>query len=153
MDGEAQDIDFGQYGFGTVRTVKDYERYAGISFKKRAVQKYTLDQHYPPNPHYDTDEKFEASFLTIFKHCIDIGFHEVPEQDYDFWVVAFHDEAGTTMFRQDVNESEIKNYLADTGGYCKIWREFQAEKLPAYWVVWPHSKSKGWCDRIQRNLK
>lgn len=153
MDGEAQDVFFGQYGFGTERTLRDYEKYAGLSFKKRAVQKYTLDQQYPPNPEYATEEEFDASFLSIFKHCIDVGFHEVPEKDYDFWVVAFHDEAGNTLFRQDASESDVKGYLADPGGYCKIWREFQAERLPAYWVVWPHSKSKGWCERIQKNLK
>ena len=26
------------------------------------------------------------------------------------------------------------------------------EEKPKYWVVWPHSKSKGWCDRLTGNL-
>ena len=30
MDGLQKDIDFGIYDFGSVRTVEDYERYAGI---------------------------------------------------------------------------------------------------------------------------
>ena len=33
MDGEKRDIDFGKYGFGTVRTLRDYEKYSGLSFK------------------------------------------------------------------------------------------------------------------------
>lgn len=152
MDNEVQDVDFGIYGFGPVRTLKDYEHYAGISFKRRAVQKETVDFKAPPNPKYATDEEFEKSLLKIFKHCIDVGFSEVPEKDYDFWAVAFHDEDGVTLHRQDATEADIQNYFNDKDGYCKIWREFQTDKKPKYWVVWPHSKSKGWCDRIQKNL-
>jgi hypothetical protein len=24
--------------------------------------------------------------------------------------------------------------------------------MPSHWVVWPHSESKGWCDRITGRL-
>ena len=152
MDNEPQDVDFGIYGFGKVRTLRDYEKYAGLSFKKRAVQKFTLDHNAPPNPQFETEEEFEKSLCQIFKHCIDVGYHEVPEKDYDFWAIAFHDENELTLHRQDATEDDIKNYFNDNDKYCKIWREFQTDIKPKYWVVWPHSKSKGWCDKIQRNL-
>jgi hypothetical protein len=42
--------------------------------------------------------------------------------------------------------------LNDPDGYCKVWREFQTESKPKYWVVWPHSESKDWCERITGNL-
>jgi hypothetical protein len=33
MDGEVQEgHDFGPYGFGTERTLKDYEKYSGLNF-------------------------------------------------------------------------------------------------------------------------
>jgi Glycosyltransferase (GlcNAc). len=152
MDNEVQDVDFGIYGFGPVRSLRDYEKYAGLSFKKRAVQKQTLDRLDPPNPQYDTEEEFEASFLKIFKHCIDVSYNDVPEKDYDFWAVAFHDENDVTLYRKDADENEIKGYFHDADKYCKIWRDFQTDAQPKYWVVWPHSKSKGWCEKIQRNL-
>lgn len=152
MDGETQDVEFGIYGFGSVRTLKDYERFAGISFKKRAVQRYTLDHKAPPNPQYDTEEEFEKSLCKIFKHCIDIHRSELPEKDYDFWAVAFHDKDGETLHRQDATESDISSIMSGDDPFCKIWREFQCDVKPSYWVVWPHSKSKDWCDRIQRNL-
>ena len=50
MDGLVKDINFGIYDFGTERTLEDYERYAGLSFKKRAAQKYTIDNKLAPNP-------------------------------------------------------------------------------------------------------
>ena len=152
MDGEVE-LDFGEYGFGTERTLKDYEKYSGLKFSKRAVQQYTLDKKYPPNPYeFDTEEEWLDSFTTIFKHCIDLHFGQVPEKDYDFWVVAFHDKDDNTIHRQDADINEVNRMLNDSSGYCKIWREFQTTDKPHHWVVWPHSKSKGWCDRITGNL-
>lgn len=152
MDGEAQDIDFGIYGFGKERSLLDYEKYAGISFKKRAVQKETIDHKNPPNTQYDSEEEFNNSFLRIFKHCIDVAYKDVPEKDYNFWVVAFHGSDGKELHRKDADKNEINRLMNDPDKYCKIWREFNTEEKPAYWVVWPHSESKGWCDKIQRNL-
>ena len=153
MDGEEVTLDFNKYGFGTERTLKDYEIYSGLRFSKRAVQQYTLDKHYPPNPHvFKTEEEWESSFARIFKHCVDIGFTQVPEKDYEFWVVAFHNEKDETIFRKDADINEINRMMTDPDGYCKVWRDFQTIHKPKYWVVWPFSKSKGWCERITGNL-
>jgi glycosyltransferase involved in cell wall biosynthesis len=148
MDGEKRDIDFGVYGFGKERTLDDYERYAGLCFSKRAVQQYTLDNNLAPNPVISDPQEYEDSFLNVFKHCIDIGYDKVPEKDYDFWAVAFHDKDDNTMYRKDADENEIKNFFNDPDKYCKVWREFQTKEKPAYWAVWPHSVSKGWGERI-----
>jgi hypothetical protein len=153
IDGEVYDGDLGIYGLGTERTIKDYERYSGVLFSKRAVQKYTLDKNYPPNPYdYETEEEWINSFSSIFKHCIDVAYDLVPEDDYEFWVVAFHNEKDETLHRQDADEYEIRSMKNDPDGYCKVWREFNTTERPKYWVVWPYSKSKGWCDRLTGNL-
>jgi hypothetical protein len=152
MDGE-DSIDHGKYGFGTERTLEDYEKYSGLKFSIRGVQQYTIDKKYPPNPYdFESREEWLKSFSSIFKHCIDVGFSQVPEKDYDFWVVAFHNEKDETIFRKDADKNEIQNMMRDPDKYCKIWREFQTVNKPKYWVVWPHSESKGWCDRITGNL-
>jgi glycosyltransferase involved in cell wall biosynthesis len=154
MDGEVYNPEeFGIYGFGTERTLKEYEKYSGLLFSKRAVQQYALDKKYPPNPQvFETEEEWLASYASIFKHCIDIGFSQVPEKDYDFWVIAFHGENDETIFRKDADINEINMMMRDPDGYCKIWREFQTTHKPKYWVVWPHSVSKDWCERIMGNL-
>jgi hypothetical protein len=153
MDGELSDVDFGIYGFGTERTLKEYEIYSGLRFSRRAVQQYTLDKNYPPNPFiFETEEEWEDSFATIFKHCIDVGYDSVPETDYEFWVVAFHDENDETIHRQDADINEINRMKNDPDGYCKVWREFQTTHKPKYWVVWPYSTSKGWGDRLTGSL-
>jgi hypothetical protein len=154
MDGETfNPDDFGKYGFGKVRTLRDYEKYSGILFSERAVQQYTLDKKYPPNPYdFENEEDWKKSFAKVFKHCIDIGYSQVPEKDYDFWAVAFHSKDDETIFRKDADKSEINRMMSDPDKYCKVWREFQTSHTPAYWVVWPHSESKGWCDKITGRL-
>jgi len=149
MDGEKRDIDFGPYGFGPVRTLHDYERYAGISFKHRAVQQYTLDRQYPPNPPV---EDWEKSLCRIFKHCIDIRYDQVPEKDYDFWCVAFKDKDGKDLYRKDADAAEIERMFKDPDKYCKIWRQFDTSVKPCSWIVWPHSISKGWAEPITGNI-
>jgi hypothetical protein len=148
VDGEKYDGDYSEW-FGSERTIKDYEKYAGVLFSKRAIQQYTLDKSYPPNPYDFNDEKeWEDSFMSIFKHCIDLDLKRVPETDYDFWVVAFHNSKDETLFRQDADINEINRLKSDPDGVAKIWRQFNTNEKPKYWVVWPYSKSKGWCERI-----
>lgn len=149
MDNEINDIDFGKYGFGNVRTLQDYEKYAGMQFKSRSITKEVID-HKPPKLANIilSDTEFQQSLLPIFKHCIDIGYDQVPENDYDFWAVAFKDNAGEDMYRQDADSDEINRMKNDPDGYCKIWRSFETTIRPSSWIVWPHSKSKGWADPI-----
>jgi glycosyltransferase involved in cell wall biosynthesis len=153
MDGLEQEGHDGPWGFGSVRTLRDYEKYAGLLFSKRAVQQYTLDKHYPPNPYpYESEEEWMKNFASVFKHCIDINYSSVPEKDYEFWVVAFHGPNGETLFRKDADKNEIQRLMNDPDGYGKVWRDFQTDTKPTYWVVWPFSTSKGWCERITGNL-
>jgi hypothetical protein len=153
MDGNIQEGHDGPFGFGNIRSVRDYEKYSGILFEQRAVQEYTLKKGYPPNPYnYENEDEWKKSFSQIFKHCVDVQYSQVPEEDYDFWVVAFHDEKDETIFRKDVETNEINIMKRDPDGYCKIWREFPTVKKPSYWVVWPHSISKGWGERIVGKL-
>ena len=152
VDGEKFDGDYLEW-FGSERTIKDYEKYAGLLFETRGIQQETIDKKYPPNTYnFENEDEWKKSFSTIFKHCIDLSFNNVPEEDYDFWVVAFHDDKDETIYRRDADINEINNCKKDPDGYCKIWREFNTTQKPKYWVVWPHSKSKGWCDRITGNL-
>lgn len=152
VDGETYDGDYSEW-FGTKRTVRDYERYAGILFETRGIQQETKDKKYPPNTYeFKTEEEWKESFTTIFRHCIDLDLNRVPETDYDFWVVAFHDKDNNTLFRQDADANEIVRLKSDPSGVGKVWREFHTKEIPSYWVIWPHSTSKDWCDRIVGNL-
>jgi len=147
IDGERDpNEDFGEFGFGPHRTLEEYEQFAGIKFEIRGVQLHTLEHKEPPSPTPDEE------YLRIFKHCIDIPFNAVPLDDYNVWAVAFEDASGNEIIRLDAGEQEIRALKHDPDGYCKLWRIFHTNAQPKRWVVWPHSQSKGWTDRLTGEL-
>ena len=153
MDGEEYDPEFfGIYGRGTERTLDDYERYAGISFSRRAVQQHTLDKKDPPCPIFENEEEYQNSFSSPFKHCIDISFDCVPHEDYNVWAVAFEDENGNEIHREDADANEIKRMMTDPDRFCRLWRSFNTVLRPYKWIVWPHSEKEGWVNRMEGTL-
>ena len=141
----------GEYYFGDVRSLHDYELYAGVRFKDRKVQQYTLDQKYSPNPIYNTEEEYEHSLISRFKHCIDIHKNHFHENDYDHWVIAFEKHDGEVLARVDIDSNEINTLLATPGEWLQIWKEYDGPK-PDKWIVWPYSKSKGYIERLEQDL-
>ena len=151
MDGLEKDIDFGIYDFGTERTLEDYERYAGVNFKKRSVQEYTKKNNFAPNPPL-YGEEYESSWTRTFKHCINLHRSSVSEKDYSFWAVIFEDEDGTPIHREDLNKQQIDTHLNGSNDTFNIWKEFDTVRQPQKWIVWPHSESKGWLEKIEGKL-
>lgn len=142
--------DLGIYGLGTSRTLEDYEKYAGIHFRSRKIQQYTLDARIPPNPIYCNPMEYQVSFIDHTKYCIDIPLTHFKEKDYDCWVVSFEKSNGEVIYRQDCSVDELKSLLkgGESDGIVRIWREYYGIK-PDKWVVWPHSLNKGWVERIE----
>ena len=151
MDGEVCDIDFGKHGFGDIRTLHDYELYSGLNFAKRSVQQYTLDNKLAPNP---TVEDLDGSYVKQFKHCVNVQRKDVTESDYIFWAVIFKDKDGNDIYRKDADANEIATILDSKvdANICHVWRTFNYTSMPTKWVLWPHSKSKGWCKKIENNI-
>ncbi|AYV84803.1 MAG: hypothetical protein Hyperionvirus40_7 [Hyperionvirus sp.] len=148
IDGTINDIDFGKYGFGTVRSLNDYETYAGISFN-RSVQQYTLDNKLPPNPIIEDPSEYQKSFIYVFKDCINIYKSHLPYNDYKFWAVIFEDKEGNSLFRQDVSPDDLAKLKVESDGFFKIWRTFYYTKKPYKFIVWPFSEKHGWCAKIE----
>ena len=151
MDGLEKDIDFGIYDFGTERTLEDYERYAGVNFAKRSVQEHTKKNNFAPNPPL-YGEEYESSWTRTFKHCINLHRSSVTEKDYSFWAVIFEDEDGTPIHREDLNKQQIDTYLNSSEDTFNLWKEFDTVRQPQKWIVWPHSESKGWLEKIEGKL-
>lgn len=142
---------FGKYGLGEIRTLRDYEKYAGISFEKRAAQKYTLDYKLPPNPD-GGDIEFDNSFTRLFEYNILIEKNNFDiDEDYSFWVVIFENGAGRSLYRQDLNSFQIVNLLKSNSLFIKIPSQFLTEEIPTKWIVWPYSPN-GWLDKIEGKL-
>lgn len=165
MDGEdPNQIDFKEYGFGTVRTVQDFEQYAGMSFKYRGVTQEVVDRIEPPgNIPYESDEQWKAQIVRsndvrVLVHlqndlAFDDGIEPVVPDDMDFWYVgaAREDLSEIEGSRKDVQEHEIRTHLASGGEWADFRLIWRGNEKPKYYIVWPHSKSRGW--RSERLVK
>lgn len=141
---EVTQVQAGPFGFGSERTLRDYEQFAGICFRHRSVAPAVLESREPPAEPPDTSyEEFLATCRPRFKHCIDIGYESVPLDDYDWWMVGIMDEGGQELFSRRVERDEIDRMKEDPDHYCKLWVEFDTEERPRRWVVWPH-REQGW---------
>jgi len=72
--------------------------------------------------------------------------------DYDFWVCAFDDENGNEIWREDYQEHQISSLLNSPGDWYNEEKFFLTETIPARWVIWAHSKSQGWVERIEEQI-
>ena len=138
VDGETANYDFGKYGFGTERTLKEWEQMMGIRFKDRAIQSHIKGN---TDPHIS-----DEPFYPVFKHPLEFSKDKLTHDDYEWFAVIFEDENGNAIHRRDEQNTNILNQSNIT-----IWEEYQGPP-PHKWIVWPYSKSKGWVDKIEVNI-
>jgi hypothetical protein len=140
------------YVFGNERTLQDYESYAGLKFSTRQIHQETRKNELPP-----IKGDYESGLQNTYKYCIDVYKGSFKEKDYDSIVVAFLDENGNDLYRKDCEPHEIdaivRSNESDEDKFVHIWREYETVKLPHSWRVWPHSKSKGWQERIESIIR
>jgi len=147
------DVDLTGYDLGKVRTLRQFEKYAGFNFKRKAVQKYTLENNFPPNPVIADETEWENSFMTSFYQLVTFDKNRFKENDYQFCVVAFDDENGINIHREDLNEAQFKEFLTRKDQFVSFERFFLTDRKPHKWVMWAYSKSKGWDERIEHIIQ
>jgi hypothetical protein len=128
---------FKGYDVGEVRSITDWEEYAGIRFSDRAVRQSTLDNELPGQ---NTDP-----YNPKFKHAIDLFGGDFKEDDYTFAAVILEDEEGNLLYRKDEQRFKPKD------DWFTIWVEANVQK-PYKWIVWAHSEAKGWAERKEQLL-
>lgn len=134
------------YGLGDKRTLKEYEIYAGINFKDRAITKKCKD-NFPP-PGFEDDQFFQE-----FKHAIGLNHTQFPLNDYDFCAIIFEDKENNQLHRKDLQEDSLREQINNSkqGNEWIVWEKYQGPK-PHHIVIWPHSKSQGWTEKITLDL-
>jgi Glycosyltransferase (GlcNAc) len=143
LDGEGD-----PFGLGTVRTVAEYEAYAGISFRYLCCQDFTRQNFEPPNAPREPDWP-----KLVHKRQVTIEFPRdalppVGAENFDFWYVGVQDTDGSEIFRLDALPEELNAQLQSQSPKISLTREFQSEAVPVRWTVIPHSEIEGWHEQI-----
>ena len=149
-DQDRSEFDFVGLDLGKERPLSEFERYIGVDFKGKRVQKHTAEQKMLPIP-FKNEKEWEGNYVKRFKYCIDVYKGSLPENDYDCWVIVFKDKNGNEINRMDASEDEVKSIIASSpkdDHFYHIWRTFECDEMPHSWKLWPHSRSKDWNTEI-----
>ena len=148
VDGLKNDYVENKYGLGTIKTLRDYEKYAGIFFEKRLTHKETIEKKYPPITQYENDEEWVKSFSNLFSFEIKPNPDDFLGYDFDFFAITFHDEENNEIFRKDADKVEIKEIVSKN----RIKRVFYTLKKPKSWSIWLHSEKEGWIKQLKGEI-
>jgi hypothetical protein len=142
---EDNGFDLTGYDLGTARTLADYEAYAGVNFKEKLVQKYTIDNFYPPTP-------IDSPWSKSFYHLVTVNRNELSENDYKSILIAFDDEDGIGVHSKTIEGLELQNFLNNKTPihYEEYFQYF--DKKPVRMVAWGYSESRGWAERIEHKI-
>jgi hypothetical protein len=148
---EDPNIDLKGYDLGTVRSLRDYEKYAGVHFQTKSVQQYTLDNKYPPNPYIKSDNLWLQSFAKSFYHLVTVTPSQLPAKDYDKILIAFDDENGVGINLRYIEGQQLKSFM-ENGQNIHYEEFFLTDKTPKRMVAWGYSNSRGWAERVEHNI-
>lgn len=141
---EDNGYDLTGYDLGTVRTIEDYEAYAGVNFKTKSVQKHTLDNQYPPNP-------IDSPWSKSFYHLVTVHKSELPGNDYSSILIAFDDENGVGIHSKSIDGHQLEAFMNGTPiHYEEFFPYF--DKEPKRMVAWAYSKERGWAERVEHKI-
>jgi hypothetical protein len=140
------------YGLGSLRSLEDYEAFAGISFRERKVQDYTRRALEPPNPPAPANWT-EKIYTWLVRILIDPK--QLPPASFDrpaFWYVTIHDEEGFEIYRRDFPGSELQIITGDEPKIALVC-ELQSGIIPFSWTVWPVDQDHGWLQKLKGVLE
>jgi len=142
---EDNGFDLTGYDLGNVRTIQQYEEYAGLNFKNKSVQKYTLDNNYPINPK-------DSTWSKSFYHLVNINRSELPADDYNSILVAFDDENGIGVHSRSIEGIELQNFLNNNKPiHFEAYFDY-FDKEPKRMVAWAYANDRGWAERIEHKI-
>ena len=126
---------FEEYNVGTQRTISDYELYAGIRFKDRAITQACRDMDTPPG-------NINDRYLPKFKYSFSFNASSFTKKDYEFAALILQDKQGKEVYRKDY--TSFMSILESP-----TFKVDENIVIPYQWIIWGYSKASGWAERIE----
>jgi hypothetical protein len=152
-----EDIDWGKYGRGKERSLRDYELFCGLDFRQKRITKDCLNKTEPGSTWNKdiSDADWDKSLLRMCEHTIEIGNGLLPLDDYDFIYVGYDRADGSNIYCTNITGDILKKLMQLTASVSETIlypSRFFSDQIPSKWVFWPHSKSKGWTGHISSTM-
>jgi hypothetical protein len=147
VDGEPPLPDTYAYGFGTERTLADYERYAGIDFARRGVQRFTVENGIPPNPPVAPEDWVDS--LLLSREMDLVVPRRVLDQGCDLVGIFVNAADGAEVHRVDLDAADLAALLErQPSPLVRLHLELVGAEAAATWTVWPHRADTGWLEPV-----
>ena len=143
---EDNEYDLTGYDLGTVRSLRQYEIYAGINFKKKAFQTHTQQSKFPPNPVIHCGDEWEESFSLSFYHLVNIDRSVLNKDDYEHILIAYDDSEGVGIHSETIKDHRLKAFLTE-GKPIHFEKMFNTDIKPSKVVYWAYSTQRGWAEK------
>lgn len=141
--GRNKKYDLGRYGLGTVRTLEDYRKYAGIDFVNRIVHREIASGIEPPCS--NSNEGWDNE-LVKFDEIISWDYTKVDKcDDPRFWAMIVKDQDNIAIYREDLpynKYQEIINGIITSKKF--IFDRAKNRQIPKTLLIWPYSETKKW---------
>jgi len=154
IDETSCELDFGPYGLGTVRSLRDYQVFAGIHYGMRGVSDHTLRDEPPPEPGASADDpRWSERFVRRHSVRIRVLPNDLPRalDDLDFLYVGAHSEDDQEIYRCDLAGAELASFLCRQPHEWEL--AFDSPLFPRSWTVWPHSRGRGWLRKVTGEIR
>lgn len=144
VDGRRSETEFGRYGLGQQRTLRDYEAFAGLDFATRSVAPTTLEHQ------FGQALGEPSSWGRSFSWHAEVKLAWLQEPEISFIGVFVNAADGQEIYRYDISRPEMDALLAEherqesRGGSIAFPVRFLSPASPASVTVWPHDQDKGW---------
>lgn len=132
---------FKDYGLGDVRTLKDYEVYAGINFINQSVTVRCQQNISPPGTEEDSIHETKKNYS--FK----INKNDFIYNDYVFAIIIIEDSNGEVVHNDMIVKDEIQALKEHSKSFIQVNRQLIIDN-PLRYLIWPYSQRKGWGDKL-----
>lgn len=137
---EKNDIKFGQYGLGTIKSLHDYELYAGLDFKNKKVHKYTANiRNDAPLAFKMSENEWSKNMLN--KKLIVIKFPESIIQHINIYLlnmtIQIYSHKNILLHESNISSKQLASIMKNNFDFKK---EIGIEDIPTRAVLIPRYK-------------
>jgi hypothetical protein len=136
------------FELGLVREHGDYERYAGIDFAGRRLQRETILGIEPPCTFAGADV-WESGFSSRYCQKLTWNLADLEAcEDIQFIYFGLEDTSGRVVYRYDAPPGSSE--ALRTTNTKEV--DFLTTSTPAKLIIWPVSRTRGWLRKVEYSL-